>query len=48
MSINNPFKYGVHLNDIYKSSSYLKENIMPLYYKHRFVNAVQRNNRCLL
>jgi hypothetical protein len=37
----NPLKHEVHLNNIYKFSSYFKENTMRLHYKDQMVNIVQ-------
>jgi hypothetical protein len=41
-------KSDIHVNNIYKSSSYLTENVLRLRYKNQPVNAAYGNIRCLL
>jgi hypothetical protein len=44
----NPLKHKVNVHNTKIFSSYLKENTMCIHYKVQLINAVQRNNCCLL
>jgi hypothetical protein len=41
-----PSKPEAHLNNIFKSSSYLTEKTASRHYEDRLVNAIYGNNRC--